>query len=259
LQAVRETAPARRMSRLTVTAMLAWFDEPPDLLEQAVDSVACVADRVVAVDGGYELAPGAKPGSPKAQADRIRKAARAAGLDLVLMEPAALWKGQVAKRHFMLRLACQESDWVMPLDADWCVFGNREQVREELARSRAEALTVEFSTPENDERPLAESAAERWHQQTAGRIYRYPLIFRVLPDMSMDLSHWGYSALRPGTGDRIAYWDRRVASKKARTAELTSDLLIEHLCLFRDEKQILRNREFCAARDQQVRRQGAEA
>jgi hypothetical protein len=244
---------------LTVTAMLAWFDEPPDLLEQAVDSVAVVADRVVAVDGGYELAPGAKPLSPRPQAERIRKAARAAGLELILVEPSGLWKGQVAKRHFMLRLAAQESDWVMPLDADWCVFGNREQVREEIGRTKAEALTVDFSTPENDDRPLAESAAERWHVQTAGRVYQYPLLYRVLPDMSMDLSHWGYSALRPGTGDRIAYWDRRVAKKQARTAKVTSDLLIEHLCLFRDSKQIMRNREFCARRDKQVKAHGAEA
>lgn len=245
---------------LTVTAMLAWFDEDPKLLEQAVDSVAVIADRLVAVDGGYRLAPGAKPTSPKGQAEAIRRAAKKAGLECILMEPASLWKGQVAKRHFMLRLAAQESDWVMPLDADWVVFGNRKQVRTELVNTAVEAIRVDFATPMNNSRPIKDSASETWHEATAGTVQCYPLLYRVLPDMRMDLSHWGYSALRPGNGDRIAYWDRRVARKKARTATMPSDLLlIEHHCLLRDEKQIVRNREFCAARDIQVRKTGVEA
>jgi hypothetical protein len=245
---------------MRVTAMLAYFDEPRELLEQAVDSVAVIADRVVAVDGGYELTPGAKKRSPKEQADTIRRSAWDAGLDVLVYEPARLWKGQVAKRHMMLRLAAQESDWVMPLDADWVCFGNREQVREELQRTNAEALEVQFATPANPDKSVKETAVEAWHESTAGKSLWYALLYRVLPDMSMDLSHWGYSALRPGNSDRIAYWDQRLkGTVKARTVRLSSDFLVEHWTHFRDERTRLRNREFCRERDKQVRRTGAEA
>jgi hypothetical protein len=60
---------------MVVTAMLAWFNETVEELHRAVTSLRTIADRVVAVDGGWDLYPGARASSPPEQADAIRSAA----------------------------------------------------------------------------------------------------------------------------------------------------------------------------------------
>lgn len=232
---------------MNVTAMLAWYDEPPELLAQAVRSVACVADSVVAVDGGWKLCPGATPESPVEQADAIREAAADVGLVATVLDGGgALWDGQVHKRDVMLQAAAERADWVMPLDADWIVTGNRDDARSHLLLTGAEAVRVRFDTPMNDDRPLAVSAATDWHEQLAGTSHRFPLIYRVLDRMRVEKYHWGYTGFR-ADGTKVAYWAPGLG-ETAVTDDINADLRIEHLCLFRDEDRISRNREFCAAR-----------
>src|SRR4051812_3500825 len=100
---------------MIVTAMLAWYDESPELLRCAVESLVGVADRVVALDGGWEGWPGARPESPPKQREAIVEAAEAADLSCMTVSNTSLWSGQVAKRDYLLGLAAFDSDWVLPL------------------------------------------------------------------------------------------------------------------------------------------------
>jgi hypothetical protein len=78
----RRRRGAARGRGVTVTAMLAWFDEPVDLLETAVQGAAVVADRLVAADGAYEQVPDRAESSPPEQKRAIVRAAKKAGLDV---------------------------------------------------------------------------------------------------------------------------------------------------------------------------------
>ena len=75
-------------AELRVTAMLAWYDEPEELLEQAVSSAATIADRILAVDGGYRQTPGAQSRSPQPQTAAIRQTARKAGISCTIVHPS---------------------------------------------------------------------------------------------------------------------------------------------------------------------------
>ena len=236
--------------------MLAWYDEPPELLARAVASAAVVADRVVAVDGGYRLRPGAAACSPAGQADAIRAAAREAGLAVDVVVPAAVWEGQVEKRAWMLERACRDADWVLPLDADWVLLGDRETVRGELAAGDDVAVfELNLWTPWDETRPLHEVAATGWHFNLANRLLVIPALMRVLPEMRMEAHHWWYSGL--WQGERRALWGFEDVYPEA--PRRPCSLEIEHRCFDRDLGRIDANREFCAARDEQVRLAGAEA
>lgn len=236
--------------------MLNWFDEPCDLLRQCVRGASVICDRIVAADGAYELIHDRKPISPKAQKRAIADEAKKCGLKVSFVPPR-LWKGQVEKRNAVLREACKGSDWVMILDADWKITGDREAIREEIAASDAEQILVAFVQPENHERPLRESAPNIWHVSEAGVQRRHPLIFRAMKDMRCERHHWIYSGLRPN-GTRVGLWGGHGIYDLAHSHILEAPHGVEHLCLFRDEKRIIRNRLFCDARDADVAAFGVE-
>jgi hypothetical protein len=143
----------REASDMVVTGMLAWYDEDPAILYRAVRSLDTIADHLVAVDGRWNLYPGQTVSSPPEQAQAIREAAHDAGITADI-HPAQEWTGQVAKRNRMLWIASNTSDWVLPLDADWELVGNRTKVRAELEHAKADALTVPFHTPANPDAEL---------------------------------------------------------------------------------------------------------
>ena len=244
---------------MIVTAMLCWYDEPVALLRQAIKGAAKVCDRVVAADGAYELIHDAKAESPKAQHRAIEDECRKRGLELVFLEPR-IWKGQVEKRNAVLQVAAQDSDWVMILDADWKITGERQLIRRELADALTqgvEQVAVEFVEPMNYDRDLTESAPNVWHISEVGITRRNPLLFRVMDDMSCESHHWIYFAHRPN-GMKIGLWGGVGGYPPARTHWLKADHRFEHMCLFRDTKRIIRNRLFCGARDAAVSVHGVE-
>ena len=132
---------------MIVTAMLAWFEEPTDLLDACVRSLGGFCDRIVAVDGAYDLTPGKARRSPPEQAEAIEKAASAAGIEAEIFVPGRVWEGQVQKRDFMLRLAAERSDYVFACDADYIVRCEVPAVRAELEESDADAFRLRFHTP----------------------------------------------------------------------------------------------------------------
>lgn len=261
---------------MTVTAALCWFDEPLWQLEDCIRGLPTVADRVVAVDGGYRRYPGAKAASPTEQADVIRKTAADVGLDCVIHVPTKVWPGQVAKRTFTLQLATDglhpRHDWFMAVDADHIWSGPREDIRRELANAsrRVDGFLVRMYTPQNPDRPLSRSAAGDWHAKHAGTYLSPQRIFRAYPDVRVEQFHWWYSAQKGN--DRVWLWGgpsrvrtrRRMAGPPIKTypqanmSRLQSKFLVEHRCLFRERKQIERNRAFCEDRISIVQKTGQE-
>jgi hypothetical protein len=49
---------------MIVTGILAWWDEPPELLDACIRGLGDIADRIVAVDGAYRRYPAATITSP---------------------------------------------------------------------------------------------------------------------------------------------------------------------------------------------------
>lgn len=238
---------------MIVTAMLAWYDEQPDLLHRAVTSLAVIADRIVAADGRWNYYPGASYSSPPEQYDAIHQAAREAGIHATI-DKGQHWTGQVAKRNHLLQIT-QPTDWLMPLDADWELQGDRDQTRQAFASTQADALTVPFHTPANETARLADVASTNWHANMAGTTVHEPLIWRNLPGIRIENYHWLYSAIK--NGHRVALWGQQ-SYPQAHTEPLDATFQINHHCLHRDERTILANRAYCEQRDQYAAFKGRE-
>lgn len=243
-----------------MTAALAWFDEPLDELERCVRALPAIADRLVAVDGGYSRWPGAKARSPVEQADTIRVAARVAGLDVEIVEPKRVWSGQCEKREHLMNLAAEGSDWIVVVDTDHILHGARETVRHEIDRlpPQIAAVKVKFHTPVNRDRPLGESAAHEWHAGLADTTTLIPLVFRAWQQWTVGPHHWWYSAVDKEGVRRWVWSGDGTSYPDAGSHTLVAPYFVEHRCLFRQPKQILANREFCRDRDLIVERTGRE-
>lgn len=104
---------------MKITAGLCWFDEPCELLDRCVRSLAGVADEVVALDGAWDLFPGAEPGGSGHEQQRaIRVAAKDVGLRALIAAPLFVYESQIAKRAALMQYARRDSDWVLVVDAD---------------------------------------------------------------------------------------------------------------------------------------------
>lgn len=254
--------PTRAADNITVTAALVWFDEPLDQLDACIRALPTVADRVVAVDGGYARYPGAAIRSPEDQEHTIREACEQAGLECVIHIPDRLWAGQVEKRSFLLQKTVEGTDpardWFMAVDADHIWHGPRYSIRWELrsASPNVDAFEVDMFTPMNHDRPLEESAAGDWHANHADKLMSPQRLFRSFPGMLCERYHWWYSGLKRGT--RVWLWGGDNSRPKAAVRKLEAPMLVEHRCLFREPKQIIRNREFCEDRVGIVKRTGQE-
>jgi hypothetical protein len=233
---------------MIVTAALAWFDEAPEDLDRYVRSLPIACDRLVAVDGGYDRYPGARVNSGAAERDAIEAAARDVGIDAEIIVPTdRVWRGQVEKRSYLYSLATEGSDWVFILDADHILHGIHESFRHELATCGHDAVEVQFHTTMNHDLPLEQTASTDWHSEYAGQTIWYRLLLRALPGMRVERFHWYVSALR---NDRRV-WLSSVTNGRypiVPANRITSPFFVEHRCLFRRERNILANREFCEDR-----------
>lgn len=240
-----------------VTGSLVWYDEPVELLEQCVAGIAKVADRVVAVDGAYRRYPNAKPTSPREQAAAIRRTARQAGIECLVLAPDRLWLGQVEKRSYALAAASVGSDWIAVTDADHIIDTDREEARAALARLPREAAcaSVVMLTPPDPKRPLEKTSATGWHRGMANIEMRYDHFFRVLPGLRIEKFHWWYSALR-ANGER--FWVSQGEATTGPIPALGARYVVHHLCHQRDERRMLAGRAFCNDRVHVVARTGQE-
>lgn len=231
--------------------MLSWFDEPVDMLDQAVRSAAQVADAIVAVDGAYRLRPGAAPASPPEQHDVIRQACADTGLELDLLIPDTIWSGQVLKRDTMVRRACdQGADWLVMLDADYLILADRATVRAELCAAYVDVFLIPFFTPVPDGVDVYDVAPNDWHVKQAGTTVPLELCYRALPGMRVESHHWWISALRGGV--RHGVWGCGGIYPPVPRREIEAPFLIEHRTLFRTGESVEIRREWANAREREM-------
>lgn len=237
---------------MKITAMLAWWDEPADELYACVRSMRTLCDAIVAVDGAYEMTPGATRLSPPDQAAAIKKAAHDSGLsDCTIVFPEKIWTGQVEKRNAMLERAVEGSDWVVAVDADHRHAGDRDAIRREIRRLHggAESIRHDFYTPPPaNPADLERLSPHAWHTKLAGQTIEHSLILRVLDDMRLERDHWGYSGVRDGQRVALGNW-RAQDIPAGRYHRLATPFRVDHLCFARDEMRLDRNRAYCATRD----------
>lgn len=241
--------------------MLSWFDEPVELLRQAVRSAAVICDRIVAADGAFWFVHDKKASSPKRQKLVISEEAKRCGLKPVFLPPR-IWEGQVTKRDAVLQEAMKGSDWVMTLDADWKIHGDRTKIRFELEAMLDEGIdqvAVNFTQPDNPERSWEEKAANEWHVKQTGQHFKMPFIYRVQPELHYKKNHWSLFGVNEA-GAKIGLFGAMGAYAHVlpKTGTLSSEHCFEHLCLFREPKQIERNRDYINKRDLEVERVGFE-
>lgn len=231
--------------------MLAWWDEPADELYACVKSMRVLCDRVVAADGAYEMTPGATVRSPDEQADAIRTAAADSGMDCTIIYPDKVWEGQVAKRAAILDEAVIGSDWVIAVDSDHRLVGDRDQIRAELEQFHdVDSVLHDFYTPP----PATPGSLDRlsphaWHTKLCGKTIQHSLLFRCLLEMRIEKTHFGYSGIRRGQRVVIGNW-RSDEYAQGRHQRLRSEFRVDHLCFFRDQMRLDRNRDYCKVRDQ---------
>jgi hypothetical protein len=127
---------------VTITGLLAWFDETQETLDRCVRSLAGVCDRLIALDGRWELFPGEAFISAEDQREAILEAARVAGIAGMLVAPGAPFESQVAKRAMLMSLA-GDADWLLVIDADEFIARSEpEQLREALDDTTADVCRV---------------------------------------------------------------------------------------------------------------------
>jgi hypothetical protein len=238
--------------------MLAWFDEPEWMLAQAIKSAAVIGTRLIAADGAYEQVTDKAPESPPEQRQAIEQAAEEAGLEVRFLKPR-VWRGQVEKRNALLAAATedrQERDWLMPLDADWVMHGIKEEIDLALGVNRVEQYKVRFRQTQNPKRHIKD-APHHWHYNYDGKTRLENLVYRAMDDMKLTNTHWDYSGLRKN-GVRIGFSGGGRIWTPALTKDMPATFLIEHRVMFRDDKQLQRNKDFCRVRDKEKKLTGAE-
>lgn len=160
---------------MNITACLAWYDETPATLHTCISSLSGVCDRVVAVDGRWNLFPGERLLSSEQERDAIFAAAREASMCAEIVSPEQPWASQVEKRSCLLRWAQEcsygdhPSDWLLVIDADEHVAScDREALEDALSAASQDVATVELT-----------NLAARWplsemppHTYTVRRLFR---------------------------------------------------------------------------------------
>jgi hypothetical protein len=242
-----------------VTAALAWWDEPPETLDACIRSVAAVADRVVAIDGAYSRYPDATVTSPAGQAEAIRAAAEAAGMECLVLQPDRLWRGQVEKRTALLSLAAAGSDWIAVVDADHLVHCDPGMTRLSLQQADpgVDAFYVPLTTPVPQGVDIDRASATAWHKLVAGTRVDFMHLYRAHPGFRVERFHWWYSAV--SRGERVWMWGGDGSYPPAHTGAFPDPLYrVEHASYSRDEVRILRGRAFVNDRDRVIAATGQE-
>lgn len=244
---------------MIVTAMLSWFDEPLELLEDGIRSLAGFCDRLVALDGAYAFTPGAAANSPGDQAQAIMRAAVTAGLE-VGIHRGTVWSGQIEKRQRLFELAA-DSDWLLIHDADHELQGDPADFRAFLAGLPRDVVTVEvpYLTP-----PVEGKEITPWHRWLTTEQFPTPLVFRALPGLRVDLHHWWYSGILDG--ERVALWGWDASGGDLEGAHTlpfgrhtrTDTLRVVHRCFDRPDATLERQRGLYAARAELVAAHGVE-
>ena len=156
-----------------IVALLAFYDEEPDMIEATVRSLAPLCSTVVAVDGRYAAFPGERTASAPVVRKRVVDACRESGMRLEMHTPTEPFASESAKRALMISLGqahtCAE-DFYLVIDAD-----------EVMAHGDLEGAVLEhdvYSVGYHDPRNL-----------DATRLRR---VYRALPGLTVGRKHFQY-------------------------------------------------------------------
>lgn len=240
---------------MIVTAALVWCNELPEDLDRCIRSTAVIADRVVALDGGYRRYPNAMVRSPDDQVEAIREAAKAVGIECLILQPDRLWAGQVEKRSHLMMNASVGSDWVAIVDADWVISGDRDSARAYLESTDFDLVAAYFRTPRNESVIPSDRAAHIWHLEMIGSTVQMGHVFNVkrLVGLHVEDAHWYYKACK--NGQDIWVWGHRGSVPQGL---IPDPYIIDHMTFFRTEEQIRASRAFLNDREKVMALTGQE-
>jgi hypothetical protein len=243
------------MRQMRLVAILSWYDEPADLLEEAVASLAKLpVDHLVAVDGAYELYPAGTARSDAANADAILRGAAAGGFGVTLHEPTDVWRGnaEVEKRNLAVRLAeavTDPDDWYLVLDADHVVTRCAPDLRARLTAS--EKLVASFGLTQEPRRASELTPAQRasviahsdhwWGTIDAPQTMPTRMLYRAVRDLRYGPQHWCVS-----TGSARLWGPGPLADAE----DLSDFLLVEHRWSARPDERLARAVDYYERRDE---------
>jgi hypothetical protein len=162
---------------VNVTGLLAWYDESPQWLAEAVEGAAKLCDHVLALDGAYALYPRGRARSDPEQAEAILYAAQRSHIGCTIHRPASVWLGnQLEKRSLMFELgATIGADWFFVFDADDLVSYVPADARRRLEATEEDVAVYTLG-------------GERYHRG----------LFRALSELRVEDAHYHYLAERDG-------------------------------------------------------------
>lgn len=222
---------------MKIHACLSWYHEQADHLYEMVASVAPLVDSVVAVDGRYELMPGATHRSPNPEYAALGDACDEHGLALTIHRPAGPWAGnEVEKRAKMFHIAngvatpCE--DWFLIMDGDMlmCQRGDPEKARAKLAGADKgfDVGGVTFGE-------LPWGATLDTYDVLTSTIAPFRSLFRALPGLTVEWAHYFYNVLNLDGTRRYLWYDLpgRYGPYKPHSSVAVVDLMDEVRLLHR--------------------------
>lgn len=158
---------------MRIVGLLAWYDEDPVWLREAVASALGLCDEVVALDGAYKGFPGRSSRSSADQFDAIREAG---GHPYPIGTWLGCWINQMEKRTELFELGREhDADWFLVFDADDVVTHVPFDARDRLEHA-------------NEDVGVFTLGSDRYHRG----------LFRSLPNLRVEDAHYHYLAEKDG-------------------------------------------------------------
>ena len=202
-----------------IVALLAFYDEQPALLHNAIVSLQHAdIDHLICCDGAFALYPDGKARSPIEQHEAIHRATATLSIGLTLHTPADVWDGnECEKRSKLFQLGDTEAtpheDWFMIWDADQILTDCPTDLKQRLAGTTLDVGEVTFSEP---------------HPELKRRDFPIPIFFRCIPGIRVLDNHFSYVT----PCGRHLWGDATTEDLEPRLD--LRDVRVEHLTHFRD-------------------------
>lgn len=218
--------------------LLAWFDEPPEILARCLVGLACGGvDHVVALDGRYALFPTDRDVSSPNEYAAILLGCRELGIACTISQPSGPWMGgEVEKRTALFAAGLAVSrpgDWFWVQDADQWTTECPDDLKDRLAATDLDAAEVMMLDK------VAEAAAvANWPARFSLRS-----LFRAQP-IVVRTNHVNYM-----TADGRHLWGRDGEGRVCNALDLTDCVTVEHHPQARQHDRLVAKLGYYHARD----------
>jgi hypothetical protein len=201
---------------MRVVGLLAWYQENPEWLREAIRSFAPSIDHLVAVDGAYAHFPGGRPASAPGEHKAIVQECKRQGIGCTLEVPCGTWETEMAKRTRLFQLgetACGPDDWYLIIDGDERLHTLPDDFRTRLAATSLDVAEVAFYEP---------------HPNAPSKSFPLRIVFRASRGLTVKGNHWTFV-----TADGRKLWGHG----RQEPALNVHDLVVEHLTHFRRKER----------------------